>query len=545
MGLASQKRLGNIMNHDMKMDSGKVRCLKADAATDWSDAAFREALLTADVSDLLLEDKPLYQQMLVYKNMVHCLRQLIFYDPLTNLPSWKLFNERLVAVLENAAQTSRSFAVLFLDLDRFRNVNHAFGHEAGDLLLKLFVERIVRVLRSDAILSRKGGDRFFLLLPNVVDAEEAERTVQKMMAVLREPFFVGEQEVSLTISTGITHYPQGGIDAVTLLKNADAAMNKAKEAGRNTYRFFCDDLHTKASRQLKLENLLRKALENNEFSICYQPQHQIASCNAVDQSGLMNEHISSQMIGCEALLRWENPELGSVSPAEFIPIAEATGMIETLGEWIIRMVCAQIKQWQETGYPHPRVAINLSPRQLYNPNFEGMVYRVLCEEKLDPCWLELEVTENILILDIKEAADKLNRLRNMGIKISVDDFGTGYSSLSYLKKLPIDCLKIDRSFVQDLERCPDSTAIVQAVICMAKQLNLGVIAEGVETEEQAMFLASNGCTVLQGYFFSRPLNAQAFTKYLVANRDPQLKCCSSEVHDFCCSPLSDSVHAFA
>lgn len=526
------------------MNPGRVICNQMGGATDWSDTAFREDLLTVNGSGLLREDMPYYQQVLVYKKMVHSLRQLILHDPLTNLPSWSLFNQQLAAVLDSTKQTGTSFAVLFLDVDNFRNINHAFGHEAGDRLLRRFAERIGAVLDSEAILSRKGGDRFFLLLPNVADIKEAEGIAERMMTVLQEPFFVEGQEVFLTISTGITHYPQGGSDAITLLKNADAAMNKAKESGRNTYRFFCDALHGKASRRLQLENLLHKALERNELSLCYQPQHRIASCNPVDQSGLRHEHFSSQMIGCEALLRWNNPELGSVSPVEFIPIAEATGMIEPIGEWIVRTVCAQVKQWQEAGLPHSRVAINLSPRQLYNPNFEGMVYRALWEEKLDPCCLEMEVTENILMLDIQEATDKLNRLRNMGIKISVDDFGTGYSSLSYLKKLPIDCLKIDRSFVQDLERCPDSTAIVQAIICMAKQLNLAVIAEGVETQEQAEFLASNGCADLQGYFFSRPLNTQAFTEYLASSMEPQLKSCPSDPPGFCCSPLSGTVRAF-
>ncbi|OEU50625.1 MAG: hypothetical protein BA871_16780 [Desulfuromonadales bacterium C00003096] len=251
----------------------------------------------------------------------------------------------------------------------------------------------------------------------------------------------------------------------------------------------------------------------------------------------MHERISTQMIGCEALLRWKNHELGQVSPAEFIPIAEGTGMIEAIGEWVLRTACAQARRWQASGIEPFRVAINISPRQLFNPNFEGMVYRVLWEEKLDPCWLDLEVTENILMIDIQEATDKLNRLRNMGVKISIDDFGTGYSSLSYLKKLPIDCLKIDRSFVQDLERCLDSTAIVQAIICMATQLKLGVIAEGVETEEQAAFLASNGCTDLQGYYFSRPLNSQDFTACLAASMEPQQDCCPSDAPNFCCASI--------
>ncbi len=525
------------MNQDIKVNPGRVMCSQMDGATDWSDAAFREDLLTANISDLLQADMPLHQQVLACKNMVHSLRSFILYDPLTNLPSWKLFNQQLDVVLESAKQSSSSFAVLFFDIDRFRNVNYAFGHEAGDRLLSLFAKRICGALASDAILSRKGGDRFFLLLPTAADDKEVETVVASMMTVLRKPFHVEGQEVFLTISVGITRYPQGGNDAVSLLKNADAAMNKAKESGRNTYKFFCDALNAEASRHLQVENLLRKALERNEFSLHYQPQYKMSFCNAIDRSGLLHEHVSSQMIGCEALLRWKNPELGNVSPVEFIPIAETTGMIEQIGEWVLRTVCAQVKQWQDAGFEPFRVAINLSPRQLFNPNFEGMVYRALWEQRLDSCWLEMEVTENILMLDILEATEKLNKLRSMGIKISVDDFGTGYSSLSYLKKLPIDCLKIDRSFVQDLERCPDSTGIVQAIICMAQQLRLGVIAEGVETEEQATFLASNGCTDLQGYFFSRPLDVQKFTEYLEDNRALQQECCDGDLPNFCYRPI--------
>lgn len=519
------------------MNLGRVMRLQADGAMDWSDAAFQEDILTANFNGLLQEDMPLHQQVLFYKNMVHSLKQLILYDPLTNLPSWKLFNQQLAVILESAKQSGSSFAVLFFDVDRFRHVNHAFGHEAGDRLLRLFSERIVGVLGSDAILSRKGGDRFFLLLPKVADEQEVEASVASMMTALRDPFYVEGQEVFLTISIGISIYPQGGGNAVSLLKNADAAMNKAKEAGRNIHWFFSDALHDNAARQLQLENQLRKALERNEFSLHYQPQNRISTCRGVDQSGLMHERISSQMIGCEALLRWNNQELGQVSPAEFIPIAEATGMIEAIGEWVMRTACAQARKWQAAGIEPFRVSINISPRQMFNPNFEGMVYRVLWEEKLNPCWLGMEVTENILMIDIQEAADKLSRLRNMGVKISVDDFGTGYSSLSYLKKLPIDCLKVDRSFVQDLERSSDSTAIVQAIIGMAKQLKLGVIAEGVETEEQAEFLANNGCSDLQGYYSSRPLNSQDFTAYLKANIESQQECCPSDAPNFCCPSI--------
>lgn len=533
------------MSRDVKANLCEATKPINDAGTALETKIPREALLNSDVCDLVQGAIPLGQQVLAYKKIVEELRQIIFYDPLTNLPSWRLFNEHLAVVLESAKHSGQSFAVLFFDIDRFRNVNYAFGHEAGDRLLSLFSERVSAVLNSDAILSRKGGDRFFLLLPKVADDEEVETIVTNMMAALRKPFYIEGLEVFLTISIGITRYPDGGDDAVSLLKNADAAMNKAKEAGRNTFRFFCDALNAKASRQIQLENLLRKALEKNEFSLHYQPQYRMTCCNDVDKSGLMQESISNQMIGCEALLRWNNHEIGHVSPAEFIPIAEATGMIEPIGEWVIREVCGQIRQWQDMGIEPFRVAINLSPRQLFNPNFGAMVNRMLWETKLDLRWLEMEVTENILMLDIEEATEKLNQLRNMGVKISVDDFGTGYSSLSYLKKLPIDSLKIDRSFVQDLERCPDSTAIVQAIICMAKQLKLGVIAEGVETEEQAIFLAGNGCTDLQGYFFNRPLNAKAFTACLTARPESQLDLCPGDLLGFYDPPFPDGLGAFA
>ena len=522
------------MNRETTIKRCGVASLLSDSIEEEAKAIHREAILTADIDDLVLESMPLQQQVLAYKKIVDGLRETIFYDPLTSLPSWKLFKRQLLAVLDDARQSGDSFAILFLDLDHFKKINHAFGHEVGDHLLWLFAERVEAVLEQGAILSRKGGDRFFLLLPHAKDDKEAETVAMRIMSTLRDPFDLEGQEVFLTISIGITRYPQGGNDAVTLLKNADAAMNKAKEAGRNTCRFFCDELHAKARRHLKIENLLHKALERDEFYLRYQPQFRISSCSMVDRSGLLREQITGQIIGCEALLRWNSRELGPVSPAEFIPIAESTGMIEAIGEWVIRTACNQNRKWQLAGGEPLRIAVNLSPRQLFTPNFEGMVYRLLWETKLDPCWLELEVTENILMLDIHEATNKLNQLRELGVRISVDDFGTGYSSLSYLRKLPIDCLKIDQSFVQDLGLCPDNTAIVQAIIGMAKQLKLDVIAEGVETEDQSVFLARNGCTDLQGYYFCRPMTAGQLSAYLTAVPKPQVEYCHVDAPNIWC-----------
>lgn len=515
-------------------DPNKVFRGVHDGNVGYGRTAFQDNLLSSDLDDLVKGTDPCDKQVADCKKIIQGLRQIIFDDPLTNLPSWKMFIHQLADVLKHAIKTDGSFAVFFIDLDHFRNVNHSLGHETGDWLLAAFAERIRKTFDSDALLSRKGGDRFFLLSPNARDEKEAGEVARRMMQALREPFMVDGQELFLAISIGIALFPQGGKDAVTLLKNADAAMSEAKRAGRNTYRFFCDKLHARAKRSLELENLLRKSLERNEFYLCYQPQYRLSTMKEVGQSGLLYERTSQHIIGCEALLRWRPSGSAAISPEEFIPIAEATGLIEPIGEWVLRTACAQSRHWQDLGFEPFRIAINLSPRQFFNPNLEDVISRVLQTANLDPHWLELEITESVLMLNVNDAASRLNRLRRLGVRIAVDDFGTGYSSLSYLKKLPIDVLKIDRSFISDLGQCPDNSAIVQAIICMAQQLRLEVVAEGVETGAQAGFLAGCGCSDLQGYYFGRPIDAFNFTAMLRDYLDTHLENDCRDATCFCC-----------
>ncbi len=434
------------------------------------------------------------------KRAEETIKQMAYYDTLTGLPNRLLFNELMHLALAQAHRHSRPLAVLFLDLDRFKDINDTLGHTVGDQLLQAAAQRLKECCRRDLdTVARRGGDEFIILLPDIDDVQEAVRVAQKIIDAFTRVFVLPDGELFISTCIGISIYPNDGSDTETLIKNADMAMYRAKEQGRSRYHLYTSSMDEQAFHRLTMENSLRKALQREEFSLYYQPKVNIKT---------------GKIVCLEALVRWENPELGLVQPKQFIPLAEDTGLIVPLGEWVLRTACAQNKTWQLLNYPPMRVAVNFSPRQFQQPKLADMVEQILGDADLAPCWLELEVTENIMLQNVDKTIQTLNRLSSLGIHISIDDFGTGYSSLSYIKKLPIQTLKIDRSFVNDINTNTDDEAIAVAVITMAQSLRLNVIAEGVETLEQMKLLDDLNCPEMQGYFFSKPLPAAEMTALL-------------------------------
>lgn len=449
------------------------------------------------------------------KNAEEQIRYLAYYDGLTGLANRELFKDRLHKALAFGSRQKHTIAVLFLDLDRFKRVNDTLGHHIGDELLKNIAERInICVRESDSVarfgveetetcVSRLGGDEFTILLTALAHPEDAAVVARRIIASIPKPIVLQGHELYVTTSIGISVFPDDGEDADTLLKNADAAMYDAKDKGRNNFQFFKETLNVTSSDRFGLESDLRKALDREEFLLHYQPQ--------VDMQ-------SGKIVGSEALIRWINPERGLVSPAEFIPLAEELGIIIPLTEWVIKEACEQNKAWQLAGLPPLPVSVNISGQQFSQLKVAETAQRCLEACGLDPEYLEIELTESAL-MENKDIANKiLEQLRVLSVTIAIDDFGTGYSSLAYLKTFPINTLKIDRSFVNDITTDPNDAAIVKAIIAMAHSLELKVIAEGVETEAQLAFLQNLGCNEYQGFLFSRPLPAQEFATLLLANK---------------------------
>ncbi len=412
------------------------------------------------------------------------------HDLLTGLPNRILFNQRLSVSLLKARRQNSVLAVMFLDLDRFKKINDALGHDVGDELLKAVAIRLRDCLQKNQTLARWGGDEFTLLLPQVIGTEDCANVAQHILDVLQPPFLIGNHYFHISSSIGIALYRGDGEDPETLIKNADVALYSAKEQGRKNYQFYTPTINEQASELLVLENRLHNALERGEFAIYYQPKVNIKT---------------GKITGMEALLRWNCPSLGFVSPGKFIPLAEENGLILPIGEWVLQTACAQAKAWIEAGSPPIRVAVNLSVRQFQQPNLVKLVARCLEQAGLEPNYLELEITETITMQNVDLTRSILGQLDEMGVLISMDDFGTGYSSLSYLKNFPLHTLKIDRSFVRDLTVDPYDVAIASTVVALGRGLNMTVVAEGVETQEQLEKLRSLGCDEMQGYLFSKPL----------------------------------------
>ncbi|HJV95014.1 MAG TPA: EAL domain-containing protein, partial [Albitalea sp.] len=427
------------------------------------------------------------------------LSYLAHNDHLTGLPNRMQFIEHLEQAIAEADHNERLVGIVFLDLDRFKYINDSLGHQAGDMLLQELAVRLNGAVRRGDTVARFSGDEFALVLADMAHVDDATRVAQKILDVFKQPFRLSGHELFLTASLGITLYPFDDRDAPGLLRNADVAMYRAKESGRNSYQFYVAEMTAKVTERLSLENDLRSALERGELLLHYQP---IADCK------------TGRLFGMEALLRWNHPSRGLISPLQFIPLAEETGLIVPIGEWVLRAACEQCKAWHKLGYPSLNVAVNLSARQFHRHDLAASIYNILQATGLNPASLTLELTESLIMQQADASIAALRELKARDMRLSVDDFGTGYSSLSYLKRFPIDTLKIDKSFVRDIPGDADDAAIAGAVITMAHSLGLKVVAEGVETAEQLRFLHEHGCDTMQGYYFSRPLPAGQFEALL-------------------------------
>lgn len=425
------------------------------------------------------------------------------HDALTGLPNRNLLRERLQNAIANAMRFDHSVWVMFIDLDRFKYVNDSLGHKAGDVFLQSVATRLQREAREIDTVARLGGDEFVLVLPGTFEGGESTATAKRFMEIVSEPITIEEREFKLGCSVGVAVYPEDGGTPEILIERADIAMYRAKESGRNNFKFFTAAMNERLVERLRLEADLRKAIERNELVLHYQPQ--------VD---LVTGHI----VGVEALIRWLHPQLGMVSPARFIPLAEETGLIGPIGDWVIRTACQQLVAWQGLGYGKLRMAVNLSAYQFAQPELVDSIVAVLLEYSIAQHQLEIEMTESMVMKDVESAIGVLRNLKALGVKLSIDDFGTGYSSLSYLKRFPIDVLKIDQTFVRDIAVNSDDAAIVLAIISLAHSLRLRVIAEGVETASQLDFLRSHGCDEIQGYYFSPPLVNAELEKLLVQRK---------------------------
>jgi diguanylate cyclase (GGDEF)-like protein/PAS domain S-box-containing protein len=433
------------------------------------------------------------------------MQYLAHHDALTELPNRALFLDRLKQALARARWHQRLVAVLFLDIDHFKNINDSLGHDAGDRLLQELAKRLGGALRDGDTVARFGGDEFVILLDDVAAPGDVRALAHKLLAVLAAPFPAADAVLHVSASIGISLFPADGEDAATLLKHADTAMYRAKESGRNTSRFYSADMSARAFERLTLESALRHALAREELVLHYQPQVEIGS---------------GRVLAVEALLRWQHPELGLVTPTEFVPVLEETGLIVAVGEWVLRSACAAAAAWHAGGHAGLRVAVNLSSRQFNDGGLVARVEAALAAAGLAPGQLELEITEGLLLHHGPATLEALAALRRLGVRVALDDFGTGYSSFTYLRRFPIDTLKIDRQFVLDLPDDANDAAITRAIVAMGQGMGLDLVAEGVETEAQRDFLAALGCTLMQGYLFSRPLPAAGVTALLAERNRP-------------------------
>jgi diguanylate cyclase (GGDEF)-like protein len=424
---------------------------------------------------------------------------LAYHDGLTGLPNRSMFSKLLGHSISEAHRYERRLAVAFLDLDRFKRINDTLGHEAGDQLLQEVAIRLKGCVRGSDTVARLGGDEFVILLPELGDEKYAAIVAQKILAAAAKPFTLSGQEFRVTASIGISTYPQDGLDEQTLTKNADIAMYQAKSEGKNNFQFYSEKLNANSLERLALESSLRHALERSEFRLHYQAKRDIAG---------------GKITGMEALLRWEHPDLGTVAPMQFIPVAEETGLIIPIGKWVLKTVCLQSIEWQKQGLPALSIAVNLTARQFLDEQLLGDVASILAETGVAPHLLELELNEGLLIHDVENTLRILTGLKGLGVRIAVDDFGTGYSSLAMLQRFPLDTIKIDRSFMRDFVGTEKDTGLADAIIAMGKSLSLTVVAQGVETREQADQLRLHACDELQGFYFKRPLPVDEFTQLL-------------------------------
>lgn len=432
----------------------------------------------------------LEEQKNAFKNLAH-------FDTLTGLPNRLLFYDRLDKVIENAEKNDQKFSILFLDLDNFKEINDSFGHDVGDDLLKIVAEKFQNRISKSDLLARLGGDEFTLVVEGWRNIEQIASIADRLIHVLNEPIYILGYEIYITVSVGISIYPDDGMDIATLLKHSDSAMYSAKNEGRNLYHFYEQIMTDKALERVTLETRMRKALENNEFIIYYQP--------------IVNG-VTSELIGLEALVRWQHPEKGLLTPDKFIHIAERTSIIIPLGEYVMNKVASQVKDWHEKGFNPSYISINLSVNQLRHKKLLSNINNILEKTNFRDDWLEFEITESYAMKNPEESIEILNQIKALGVKLSIDDFGTGYSSLSHLKKLPVDKLKIDKAFIGGLPHDLDDKILVATIVSLAENMNLKVVAEGVENEEQKKYLENIGCIYMQGYLFEKPVDYKIINK---------------------------------
>ncbi|RST71838.1 bifunctional diguanylate cyclase/phosphodiesterase [Siminovitchia acidinfaciens] len=483
--LAEKKKVSSQLEFRLKTNSGKYICAEAKLNSILNDLGHVRKVMLAirDVTERKKSEQKIYH--------------LAFHDTLTDLPNRRLFMNELQKTIVRVKKSSK-VAVMFIDLDRFKYVNDSWGHDTGDYILMEAANRIKQSLRSTDFVARIGGDEFTVLLDKVNDETDVKSLVERIQKSFEEPVHIPGKEIFLSCSIGIALYPDHGRSADEILKRADTALYTVKERGRSGYALFNNEMEEKSLERILLEVELRKAVELGQFYLDYQPKIDFAK---------------GTLIGMEALVRWNHPELGRIPPNKFIPIAEETGLIIPIGEWVLREACKQNKKWQDMGYSPITVSVNVSVRQLEQTEMLHKVIEVLNETELDPRWLELEVTESVFA-DLENAANILEEIRGFGVRISVDDFGTGYNSFSYIKHLPVDTLKIDASFIRDIHKNTESKAIVNAILTLAKTLEINVIAEGIESREQLQLLNSGGCIQGQGYLFSKPVSNEIFEDYL-------------------------------
>jgi len=513
LGYASREELLQRSTADLLYDSGEERALLGQLAKEGSLSNYEIRLKRKDgtpvwalhnIALLQSEDgQPPVIEGTAFdisrrRRAEQELRHLAYYDAVTGLPNRTLLEDRLSKAMAAARRRKEKLALLFLDLDHFKVINDSLGHATGDLLLNEVATRLKKWARDQDTVARLGGDEFVIVVNGVKEIGDVAVAARRVLDALTAEAVIETRSLSIGCSLGISIFPDHGTDAVALLKNADAAMYSAKENGRNNFQFFTPEMNAQVVERLNLESDLRGALQRNELFLMYQPQSDVAS---------------GKLIGAEALLRWQHPRLGLVPPDKFIRIAENSGLIIPIGEWVLRTACAQARQWHNQGLPAVPVAVNVSAVQLRQEGFLDLIRRVLHDTGLPPKYLELELTESLIMSNAEGIVSMLRQLKDTGVKLSIDDFGTGYSSLSYLRHFPVYKLKVDRSFVRDITANADDAAITSTIISMAKSLNLKVIAEGVETEEQMRFLSKHRCDEVQGYYFSKPLRAEDFSKF--------------------------------
>ncbi|GAB4343245.1 MAG: EAL domain-containing protein [Desulfobulbaceae bacterium] len=482
-----------VCRHRDVQGNGEEKVFELEASPMWNEDGSLHGFL--EVIRNVTEDAALEEQLREHQERLY---HLVHHDTLTSLPNRLLLQDRLQRMMVKAQRTGTNVGVLFLDLDRFKKVNETLGHEVGDKLLVNVAEILENCVRKSDTVARLSGDEFAVLLDDLKDVKFAAVVARKILQTLSRPIFVEEYELYATCSIGISVFPADSDDVEGLLRCADTALYRAKDAGRNNYQFYTRDMNTRAFEFLLMEAGLRKALDKDEFEVFYQPQMDLKD---------------NRLVGMEALLRWNHPEKGMVAPGDFIPLAEETGLIESIGEWVLRAACRQNRRWQDQGYPPVCVSVNISARQFRRKDVVEMVGGILEETGLEPRYLELELTESIIMQDMEATIETFRNLKKMGVKLAIDDFGTGYSSLAYLKLFPIDHLKIDRSFVYNIANDPNDAAIAASVVVLAHSMNLKVVAEGVENAEQLAILREQGCDFVQGYFFSKPLSAREFVPF--------------------------------